>query len=129
MHRRSADPASALAGARAALEAGQCVGLHPEGAITRQPDHWPARGKRGVVRLALDTGAPVVPLAQSGTHRFVGAEGTDAATPVHLRTGADAVMDALVAPLAVLRGEDRPPHAGRAQPGLGRVARIMTGPT
>ena len=147
VHRRSADPASALAPARAALAAGQCLGLYPEGAITRHPDHWPARGKTGVVRLALDTGAPVVPLAQWGTHRFVGAEGTrwrallspltrprvdvrfgpavdlrallgvdsaDAATPAQLRTGADAVMAALVAELAVLRGEEPPPHAGRA---------------
>jgi 1-acyl-sn-glycerol-3-phosphate acyltransferase len=47
-----------------------------EGAITRDPQHWPGRGKTGVVRLALDTGAPIVPLAQWGTHRFVGAEGT-----------------------------------------------------
>ena len=74
--RRSSDPASALGPARAALEAGQCIGLYPEGAITQDPDAWPARGKTGVVRLALDTGAPVVPLAQWGTHRFVGAEGT-----------------------------------------------------
>ena len=76
VHRRSADPAAALAPAREALEAGQCIGLYPEGAITRLPDGWPARGKTGVVRLALDTGAPVVPLAQWGTHRFVGPEGT-----------------------------------------------------
>lgn len=74
--RRSADPASALGPARAALEAGQCIGLYPEGAITQDPDAWPARGKTGVVRLALDTGAPVVPLAQWGTHRFVGAKGS-----------------------------------------------------
>ena len=66
VHRRSDDPAAALAPARAALEAGQCVGLYPEGAITRLEDQWPARGKTGVVRLALDTGAPIVPLAQWG---------------------------------------------------------------
>lgn len=76
VHRRSADPASALAPARAALERGDVVGLYPEGGITRDVDHWPVRGKTGVVRLALDTGAPVVPLAQWGTHRFVGAEGS-----------------------------------------------------
>lgn len=76
VHRRSTDPSSALAPARAALERGDVVGLYPEGGITRDPDHWPVRGKTGVVRLALDTGAPVVPLAQWGTHRFVGAEGT-----------------------------------------------------
>ena len=76
VHRWSTDPASALAPARSALEAGQVIGLYPEGAITRHPDLWPARGKTGVVRLALDTGAPIVPLAQWGTHRFVGVEGT-----------------------------------------------------
>ena len=43
--RRSTVPAAALAPALAALEAGQCVGLYPEGAITRHPDAWPARGK------------------------------------------------------------------------------------
>lgn len=74
--RRSADPAAALAPALAALQDGQCIGLYPEGAITRHPDSWPARGKTGVVRLALDSGAPVVPLAQWGTHLFVGQEGT-----------------------------------------------------
>ena len=74
--RRGSDPASALAPARAALEAGQCVGLYPEGGITRDPELWPGGGKTGVVRLALDTGAPVVPLAQWGTHRVVGPTGT-----------------------------------------------------
>ena len=147
VHRWSSDPASALAPARTALAAGQCVGLYPEGAITRHPDLWPARGKTGVVRLALDTGAPVVPLAQWGTHRLVGGEGSRwkalltpltrprigvrvgapmdlrallgvscaaDATAEQLRTGADAVMAALVAELAVLRGEPAPPHAGVA---------------
>ena len=74
--RRSATPAAALAPALAALAAGQCVGLYPEGAITRHADAWPARGKTGVVRLALDSGAPVVPLAQWGTHELVGEQGT-----------------------------------------------------
>lgn len=74
--RRGADPSAALAPARAALRAGQCVGLYPEGGITRRPGAWPARGKTGVVRLALDTGAPVVPLAQWGTLQLVGPEGT-----------------------------------------------------
>jgi 1-acyl-sn-glycerol-3-phosphate acyltransferase len=74
--RRSPDPSAALGPARAALLAGQCVGLYPEGGITQRPDAWPGRGKTGVVRLALDTGAPVVPLAQWGTLELVGPEGT-----------------------------------------------------
>ena len=148
VHRRSADPAAALAPAREALAAGQCVGLYPEGAITRLPEQWPARGKTGVVRLALDTGAPVVPLAQWGTHRFVGPEGTRLrallspltrprvgvrfgppldlrsllgvssaaeATGEQLRAGADAVMDALLVELALLRGEPAPEWAGRRE--------------
>ncbi len=76
VHRRSVNPAAALAPARAALAAGECVGLYPEGTITRHTDGWPARARTGVVRLALDTGAPVVPLAQWGTREFVGEEGT-----------------------------------------------------
>jgi 1-acyl-sn-glycerol-3-phosphate acyltransferase len=76
VHRRSATPASALAPASAALMAGECVTLYPEGAITRHEGAWPARGKTGVVRLALDTGAPVVPVAQWGTLDLVGPEGT-----------------------------------------------------
>lgn len=76
VHRRSEDPAAALAPAREALDRGDVIGLYPEGGISKDPDHWPVRGKTGVVRLALDTGAPVVPLAQWGTHEFVGAEGT-----------------------------------------------------
>lgn len=108
--RRSADPSAALAPALAALEAGECVGLYPEGAITRHPDAWPARGKTGVVRLALDSGAPVVPLAQWGTHRLVGAEGTR--------------WRALAAPLTRPRVDVRigPPLDLRALLGVARAA-------
>ncbi len=43
------------------LQAGQLAGIYPEG--TRSPDGRLYRGKTGVARLALETGAPVVPLA------------------------------------------------------------------
>lgn len=76
VHRRSSDPASALAPALATLRCGEVVGLYPEGRITTDPDLWPGRGKTGVVRLALDSGAPVVPVAQWGTQRLAGAQGT-----------------------------------------------------
>lgn len=54
--------------ARAALETqlrvlreGQLAGIYPEG--TRSPDGRLYRGKTGVARLALESGAPVIPVA------------------------------------------------------------------
>jgi 1-acyl-sn-glycerol-3-phosphate acyltransferase len=70
--RRSVDPAAALAPALAALTAGWVVALYPEGRITTEPDYRPmARGRTGAVRLALDAGCPIVPVAQWGAHRLV----------------------------------------------------------
>lgn len=43
-----------------ALEQGRVVGIYPEG--TRSPDGRLYQGKTGVARLALSTGAPVVPV-------------------------------------------------------------------
>ncbi|MGX7675374.1 lysophospholipid acyltransferase family protein [Plantactinospora sp. DSM 117369] len=42
------------------LRAGNLAGIYPEG--TRSPDGRLYRGKTGVARLALDSGAPVVPV-------------------------------------------------------------------
>ena len=67
--------AGSLDAAATALEAGEAVGLFPEGRITRDPQHWPERSKTGAVRLALRTGAPVVPVALVGAHRVVGRTG------------------------------------------------------
>ncbi|WP_019634329.1 lysophospholipid acyltransferase family protein [Actinomadura atramentaria] len=54
------------AGARV-LDAGGVFALHPEG--TRSPDGRLYRGHTGVARLALRTGAPIVPVALAGTDR------------------------------------------------------------
>lgn len=67
--------AGSLDAAATALEAGEAVGLFPEGRITRDPQHWPERSKTGAVRLALRTGAPVVPVALVGAHQVVGTSG------------------------------------------------------
>lgn len=67
--------AGSLDPAAAALAAGEAVGLFPEGRITRHPQHWPERSKTGAVRLALRTGAPVVPVALVGAHQVVGTSG------------------------------------------------------
>ncbi|WP_030436151.1 lysophospholipid acyltransferase family protein [Actinoplanes subtropicus] len=51
-----------------ALNGGGVVVIYPEGTTTRQPDLWPMRGKTGAARLALLTGAPVIPVANWGAH-------------------------------------------------------------
>ncbi len=48
------------------LESGGLFGIYPEG--TRSPDGRLYRGKTGVARLALESGAPVVPVAMVGTN-------------------------------------------------------------
>lgn len=48
------------------LAEGELFGIYPEG--TRSPDGRLYRGKTGVARLALESGAPVIPVAMIGTH-------------------------------------------------------------
>jgi 1-acyl-sn-glycerol-3-phosphate acyltransferase len=72
VRRKSANPASALEPAAAALRNGDAIALYPEGRITRDRRFWPERGKTGAVRLALETGAPILPVASVGAERVVG---------------------------------------------------------
>ncbi len=55
----------ALAAARDVLEGGGVFGIYPEGTRTR--DGYLHKGKTGVARLALGTGAPIVPVGLIGT--------------------------------------------------------------
>ncbi len=71
VHRNTGDAADAYRSAVAAVEAGQLVAVFPEGTLTRDPDMWPMRGKTGAARIALATGAPVVPIGQWGAHRVL----------------------------------------------------------
>ncbi|SEB79159.1 1-acyl-sn-glycerol-3-phosphate acyltransferases [Nocardioides exalbidus] len=73
--RGTSSAAGSLDAAATALEAGEAVGLFPEGRITRDEAHWPERSKTGAVRLALRTGAPIVPVALVGAERVVGRRG------------------------------------------------------
>jgi 1-acyl-sn-glycerol-3-phosphate acyltransferase len=49
------------------LREGRLLGIYPEG--TRSPDGRLYRGKTGVARMALETGAPVIPVAMIYRHR------------------------------------------------------------
>ena len=72
VERGSSAAADALEPAAQALAAGEAVGIFPEGRTTRDPNHWPERARTGAVRLALRSGAPIVPVAMVGTHRVLG---------------------------------------------------------
>lgn len=64
--RAGADAArGALAAARGILDRGGVWGIYPEG--TRSPDGRLYKGKTGVMRVALDSGVPVVPVVMRGT--------------------------------------------------------------
>ena len=75
VNRRSASAADALHDAEDALAAGALVAMYPEGRIGLDPGGWPERGKTGLARLALRTGATVVPVAQWGAHEVVAYSG------------------------------------------------------
>jgi 1-acyl-sn-glycerol-3-phosphate acyltransferase len=53
-----------------ALDQGGAVIIYPEGTTTLEPDLWPMRGKTGAARLALATGAPVVPVVMWGAEKI-----------------------------------------------------------
>jgi 1-acyl-sn-glycerol-3-phosphate acyltransferase len=72
VHRGTSDAAAALSDAVQALRDGEAVLIYPEGTITRDPDDWPMQAKTGVARLALMSGAPIVPIAQWGAQHILG---------------------------------------------------------
>ena len=70
----------ALASATEVLEEGGVFGIYPEGTRTR--DGYLHRGHTGVARLALRTGAPIVPVGMIGTDEI---QATDAKLPRFFR--------------------------------------------
>lgn len=72
VHRGTYRAGDSLSHAAKALEKGQAVAIYPEGTITADPDVWPMTGRRGAARLALSSGAPVVPIAQIGANLILG---------------------------------------------------------
>ena len=143
VERGTVDAVKALDAAVAALNDGKCVLIYPEGTTTKEPDLWPMRGKTGVARLWLATGAPVVPVAMWGPQQIfdprtrklrpkprtpvsvVAGPPLDLSAwqgaPVNTRTLAeitDHIMTTVRDMVAQLRGESPPPlwQPGRRNP-------------
>jgi 1-acyl-sn-glycerol-3-phosphate acyltransferase len=133
VHRGRADAALVLKQAEKALDNGAAVIIYPEGTATRDPRLWPMTAKTGVARLALKTGAPVIPVAHWGTQVILPYGSKDlklfprktvrtvAGPPVDLSKWADsrltattlreataAIMADVTALVAGLRGEEPP---------------------
>ena len=136
VHRHTADASKALDSAVEALSRGETIVLYPEGTVSRDPQKWPMAGRTGVARLALLSGAPVLPLAQWGAQEILDSyrskgfhpfprrtmrfrlgppvdlgeyEGRPMSAEV-LRQATDRVMDAITRELEVLRGDKAPPQ-------------------
>lgn len=69
--RRTPTVGLALEHAAAAVARGSVVLVYPEGRMGLDPAMWPERGKTGTARLALASGATVVPVAHWGAHEIL----------------------------------------------------------
>ncbi len=67
VHRGTPTAPMALDQALEALRSGEVIVIFPEGTITDDPDLNPTVAKTGIARLALGSGAPVLPCALWGT--------------------------------------------------------------
>jgi len=123
---------SPMSAASRLVDEGLAVIVYPEGTLTREPDLWPMRGKSGAVRLALEHDVPLIPCAHWGVQAImprygrlslvprkpvtvVIGEPLDLSpwrgrpiTPDVLAEATEALMVAITALLAGLRGEEPP---------------------
>lgn len=71
VYRGRGDAGLVLRQAEEALRSGEAVIVYPEGTASRDPDLWPMKAKTGAARLALTTGAPVIPIAHWGAQEIL----------------------------------------------------------
>jgi len=117
---RRQDAAASYRDAVSALRSGEVIGVHPEGRINRAS--LSDTGKTGAVRMALATGAPLIPAAVWGSQRFVapGARrkfprnvsiSVNIGEPLHLDDTVDAARSTTVL-MKRIRGLIQPPAEG-----------------
>jgi 1-acyl-sn-glycerol-3-phosphate acyltransferase len=68
VYRGTSQAKESLNYARVVLDRGDMIAMFPEGTLTRDPEMWPMVARTGAARLALESGAPVIPVAQWGAH-------------------------------------------------------------
>jgi 1-acyl-sn-glycerol-3-phosphate acyltransferase len=128
--------ASGIEAYRAAVEGvkrGECIVVYPEGGFPDHSDGWPRKAHTGVARMALATGAPVIPVGQWGANSLLpptakvgtlvprATLGVLAGEPVDLSdlvgkqgqrkalaAATDRIMDRVTDELAILRRESPP---------------------
>ncbi|MCH8559459.1 MULTISPECIES: lysophospholipid acyltransferase family protein [unclassified Nesterenkonia] len=66
------DARRSLEAAKDVLAADGAIMIYPEGTLTRDPEGWPMRAKTGAARLALSTGAPLIPITHWGVQELFG---------------------------------------------------------
>ncbi len=78
--RRGAGDTGALDEAIAAARGGSCIGIFPEGRVSDDPSAGLQRIRSGLTRIAIPSGAPVVPVGIWGTHEVWPRAGLDRAS-------------------------------------------------
>jgi 1-acyl-sn-glycerol-3-phosphate acyltransferase len=68
---RKARGVEAYRAAVEAVRAGEVVVVYPEGGFPEHSDGWPQAAHSGIARMALETGAPVIPVAQWGSNHLL----------------------------------------------------------
>jgi 1-acyl-sn-glycerol-3-phosphate acyltransferase len=133
VYRSATDAALVLKDAEQGIRNGAGVIFYPESTVTRDPNLWPMMAKTGAARLALATGAPVIPVAHWGaqdilpygsfrprlwprkTVHIIAGPAVDLSafagqplTSQVLRAATEVIMKDITALLAQLRGETPP---------------------
>lgn len=94
--RRGAGDTGALDEAIAAARDGSCVGIFPEGRVSEDPRAGLQRIRSGLTRVAIPSGAPVVPVGIWGTHEVWPKAGLDRTSLLRRHTMALVYGDAIV---------------------------------